>query len=74
MVWIALAGLALAQEEAAVEVAPAPLPLPLVFSEDHTWVEVTPVLAGERILVREHELPNKRDLLRIQEEEGEMAR
>ena len=39
MVWIALAGLALAQEEAAVDVAPAPLPLPLVFSEDHTWVE-----------------------------------
>ena len=51
MVWIALAGLALAQEEAAVEVAPAPLPLPLVFSEDHTWVEVTPVLAGERAFV-----------------------
>jgi hypothetical protein len=52
MVWIALTGLALAQDPVVVpETAPEPQPLPLVFAVDHTWVEVTPALAGERSFV-----------------------
>lgn len=56
MVWIALlTGLALAQgtepEPGDLLEAPVPVEEPVVFSQDHTWVEVTPALAGSRSFV-----------------------